>query len=721
MVALHLLASVALVTAAWYLPGRALLGSARDRPRGERLLLTIAVGWAATSGVAFSAAMSSGAPLTRLGVLTAGAAVGAAGLVLRRPPPAASEDADPPPRGSFPRGGFAALLLVTALVALGRYQASDLHLTCENYPSALLLGLPIGKAPRPAVLTTDFEQNLGTSAIVGPTVALLGIGGYRAAFAGWLVLITGGVALLLHAAGASPRWCIGGAALVLAQPLLADIREIDPNLNTLAFSAMAFALIRPGARPAPSCAAVAFGVAVGSRYVMLPGGLALVWLLLGSPGGRRASIRALAVAAVAAVPVGVHNLATYGNPLVHPSLTHFPSPQPHEILGFPFTLRAALNWPFTAAVVRSPFNPHPTALMFAHRLTSGFGAVGIALTVLGGWTLLRRPGPRRRLALGLIAYGLPTAALLAVLENWTEPSRLWLLVCLLLPVLVLLPLGLECAWLALRARRLAPLTALVLTAVLTRTGVQAALDATANVAVDPRLRAAFPTMPSERPHELALLRRQYGDAAWLPLVETDPSIFALDPGSWRAWAGELRAPDLEAHRIPVAHEIVGWIFPERFQREFAAPFFRPAIPLPRSTARALTVDLGRPPTDVDATPLTGGGNPAPDAVDLGGRQEPLARPSCRVPWGGIPLDVVAAGRELDGRSVAFVMVIERPDRATQVTLDCEARDLTVKLAVPSRTAVAFFYVRQVLPTVMFQRSAVVLDDRLELLDDWTKV
>jgi hypothetical protein len=717
------LTTLLLLGAAWYLPGRMLLGPSPDRPAGERHLLAFGVGLAATSLLAFAGALLLEVPLGRLGVLVAALAVAVAGAtarVLGRPGrrPASSPSARPAGEARDTLW-LLAVLLAAAWVALGRFEPAELHMTCENYPTALLLGLEIGAEPRPSALRAVYEQRLGTSAVVAPTVALLGIAGFRIAYAATLLLIVGGTHRLLVGLGAGPKLAGMGALLVLFQPLMAEIVEVDPNLNALAFIALAFVLLRPGPAPRPVLAALAFGLVFASRYVLAPGALALLALAWGRVG-RRGAAAAAAMFLLTCMPLAAHNFAAHGTPFTHPSLELFPEPQPHSFVGIPFELRTTLNWPFTERVVRSPFNPHPTVLMFLERIGAGLGVLGIALVTLGAWCALRRDP---RLTWALLAFGMPTAMLFAVLENWTEPTRLWLLVNLLLPVLVLAPLGVGALASDLRRRRLGPPTAALAAAALFWVGLTAAMDRTREVPVDPRILAAYPFMPPERPHEIEILREQYGPPGLLPRLASVHMLRGLAPARVAATLRELAYPDLADHPVPFAQEVVSWIWPERYAEEFAAPFFGPPEPIetPTEARLALRLDLTAIPTIPGHAPLDGGGPAGRHAGTLVGRVDPLEIGPCKPSWSSSPIVVHIAGRGFQGSSVAVVLVVERPDLSESEPPSCREEDLQVEFAVPPGTGAVLFYVRQTLPTVVFQRGGWLDGDELRLEPRWRKV
>lgn len=698
-------AGLGLVTSAWYLPGRALLGPRRGRPASEHRLLAWAVGCAATSLGAFTFAMLAGVPLTRTVVLGSAVAWLGVGLAWWRWRERGRASAQPAEERAASRGPYVLAAVVFAM-SLARFHTADLHFTCENYPTALALGLEIGAEPRPPLLHADFEQRLGTSAVVAPTVALLGMPGFRIEYAWVVTTIVITVAELLFAFGASSRLAMTGGVLAFFCAPIATIGEIDPNLNALAWLGIALLSIRPRVTPRPCVAGLALGLVIGRDPILAPSLVALGLLACHGPGTARRIGVAAATLLVACVPWAAHQLATYGALLSHPSLEQFPKPLPHAFLGVPFAIKAALNWPFVATPVRSPFNPFPSALMYVQRLGAATGAAGIGLIALGvaaGW---RR---QRALAAAVIFASLPPALALALVENWTEPTRLWLLVCVLLPVLVFLPLGIGDAWHAVRARRIATLAAAVLVAVAFRAGVGAWL-APPTVPVDERLLDAFPGMPRERPEELAALIEQYAAPGWLPTLDADWFIRSFDGAEWRTFAGEIARPSLPGQPIPLSQEVVRWIAPERYARQFAAPFLGPSEPLRAGAPASLAIDLTRAPTARDATALRAPRPDDPEPIDLAGRADPLHVAPCVPAWNARPVEIYVVGRTDAGRPRLMAFAVERDATDVQPARACAREDLVHTVTVPADTGALVFYVRQVLPTVVFELGARVGPD-----------
>jgi len=266
-------------------------------------------------------------------------------------------------------------------------------------------------------------QRYGTTTVIAPWVVLFDLFGFRLVYALLAALsLLFGVRLARHLCP-RPSLALLAAALALCNPYVLKIVILDENVMAMAFATAALALALEGG--ALVTAGLALGITLGIRHV--DAALALTVILL-IPRRARDVGTVLGTAALALVPCFLHHQFTYGSPISH---EHFIDEvfqaTPHSLLGWEFSYTGLLNLPFAEQWIRTPYNPFPTSIYYPLNVASHLGSLLSALAILGGIALIRR---HRSLAIALFAWALPLYALLAVLENWMDPNKMGLILCL---------------------------------------------------------------------------------------------------------------------------------------------------------------------------------------------------------------------------------------------------------------------------------------------------
>jgi len=272
-------------------------------------------------------------------------------------------------------------------------------------------------------------QRYGTTTVITPWVVLFDGFGFRLVYAllPLLALLFG--FRLARIVCPRPRLALLAAALALCNPYVLKIVILDENVMAMCFATAALALVLEGGPML--LAGLALGITLGIRHVDLPLALALAVLV----GRKPRQLLALgATAAVALLPCFLHHQASYGSPFSH---EHFIDEVfqavPHSFLFWQFDYTGLLNIPFAEQWIRTPYNPFPTSLYYPLNVAAHLGSLLSALVLLGGFLLVRR---RRKLALALALWAVPLYSLLAVLENWMDPNKMGLILCLF-PLLTL--------------------------------------------------------------------------------------------------------------------------------------------------------------------------------------------------------------------------------------------------------------------------------------------
>jgi hypothetical protein len=272
-------------------------------------------------------------------------------------------------------------------------------------------------------------QRYGTTTIITPWVVLFDLFGFRLIYALIAALcLLFGVRLARHFCP-RPSLALLAAALSLCNPYVLKIVILDENVMAMAFATAALALALEGG--ALVTAGLALGVTIGIRHVDAALALTLVLLI---PRRPRELLTLFASAALALVPCFLHHQFTYGSPFSH---EHFIDEvfqaTPHSLFGWEFGYTGLLNLPFAEQWIRTPYNPFPTSVYYPLNVASHLGSLLCALALLGGIMVIQR---HRKVALALVTWALPLYALLAVLENWMDPNKMGLILCLF-PLLTL--------------------------------------------------------------------------------------------------------------------------------------------------------------------------------------------------------------------------------------------------------------------------------------------
>lgn len=519
---------IPLFVVAFALPGCLLWASLRPARRvgpsgrgemaegpGSFVLAGSFLGWLVLTTAAYFVSISANVALTPwvfLALAGALSAVAAVPLALRR---ARGETVLP----AFRRPRRGDLVAVAALVLIGlvwwRNQSVNQAVSsfCMKENVTILVSPPDGPADG-AYLSRHVvgDQREGGPAFVAGAAAFfpdLRWPGIAFALCGVAL-----AAFTFLAARAAFRrtWVAAAVAAVAAiHPYLFRIRGVDENLISLAVSAFLAWLLLARERSLLPIAGAAFAVLFNVRHenvLLLPAVAFLAWRF----HGPRGLARLLVPAALFLLPTFWRHWRAMGSPLAYESFLQFPEPVEHSLLGVPFRFRGLLNFPFHPEVVRTPFNPHPTFLMWPLYVARYSGLAFCAACAWGAVHLWRRD----RVLLAFVAlWLLPMGLLLSVLEHWDYPSKMSVIVVLFEGVFLLLGAGL--AGVA-EARGAADRAGLVATAI----AVPAAFLGLAAVPpgafpADPRYLDARPCVRPERPIHLA------AEAAWLADVGILPA------------------------------------------------------------------------------------------------------------------------------------------------------------------------------------------------------
>lgn len=301
------------------------------------------------------------------------------------------------------------------------------------------------------------DARLGNSALLASAVVLHGPLGFRFAYAACGFLVALGGFEIGRRLGGRP-WGWAGLVFLSLNSYVLTIRLPDENLFALAIGSVVLALLTARVLKTSEwvLAGVLFGLLFTVRHVMV--------LALGAPVfvALRQKDRATALLAFGAAFVvttcteHLHHWFALGSLFRFESNPQFPE-LPYEFLGIPFRWQGLVNWPLHDRVVRTPFNPFPTLVLWPLAIARHLGLIGCVVVHLGFVAQWLRD---RRQAAFWSLWALPVAAALAVQEAWDQANKMGVIVIV---SQVAVPWVVAC-WTQVRRR---PVTAFVVIAGLT--------------------------------------------------------------------------------------------------------------------------------------------------------------------------------------------------------------------------------------------------------------
>ena len=449
----------------------------------------------------------------------------------------------------------------------------------------------------PLVFIGDTGQRYGTTAMIAPAAAVFGFFGFRLTYALHAMLLAGFLFLLGRRLIGSDRLAALAVALAMVNPWLLKISLLDENLMSATWAAGAL-LMATRTVPAPALAGLFCGLALGIRHIDLglAAGVAILLAAAAMQSGqsarqawRSAGTPMLLGLMWALLHEAVHHQVAYGSLL---SYEHFADEvwfhTTYEAFGRTFSYAGLLNWPFAESVIRTPYNGLPTFLLIPLSVLAHLGSLAVALSLVGLVSLARR---WRVLAVALLLWVLPIAAMHLVLEDWLDPNKMGIPVTLQ-PVLALgLVMGIRAAL----DRR----TALVTVALAVLLSLCARGARSVDVPDDPAFYAKYPLVRQEQPVYAEEDRARWTrgnplpDWRWLSQHSPFAPIARL-----RALWGELGDRDLR--QGPLAPIRVGPADGEqRLRLDLATPLVgRRDFLAPTGASTSVELDLREPGTAI---------------------------------------------------------------------------------------------------------------------------
>jgi hypothetical protein len=504
------------------------------------------------------------------------------------------------------------------------------------------------------------DQRLGNTAVISSFVVLFRGLGFRLlyAFVGFSIAL-GGYLLGRRCTG-STGWAWFVLFTLPLNPYVAKIPLLDENLLTLGFASLCLPLMLRKRTPWWHVGAM-FGLVVMMRHVAILSGPAMLWAVWKAPGKRSLNFaKAFAAFNLVTIVGHIHHVVALGSLLKFESFGQIPK-FPHRMLG---EYSGLLQWPFGPELVRTPWNPLPTFLMWPTYLADHLGLVLFAALIIGIIATVKYR--RDEGVFWLLWWALPYTAL-SLQENWDVPNKMGVIYILFHSFVIWAAMGLQAA--SMKPKRWAP--ALIVTAFIA--GITFPAIGAIEIPDDHRYYAAWTGEREEDPAYVAAeKRRVLNIAPWPDYGRLGPPARVFHPGKFSGLLRDLKDPAIDQVGTPY-----GW-FPGESIR-------------PNDGSVVLELDFSRRLFD-RLTPFVRLTNEPPD-IDLSIPGPAKVIPNIAVDWSPRPMTVLLSRGQakVTGLSLIFekwgsdearrAYLHERYHRGLQMVLGWSAEELLTAVPV----------------------------------------
>lgn len=512
------------------------------------------------------------------------------------------------------------------------------------------------------------DQRLGNTSVISSFVVLYRGLGFRLlyAFCGFFIAL-GGFLLGRRLLG-SRRWAWFVLFALPLNPYVAKIPLLDENLLTLAYCSLFLPLMLRRQVPWGHVGAL-YGLAVMMRHVGILCGPAVLWAVWVHQGDRwRALGRGFLAFNAVTITGHIHHKVALGSFLKFESYGQLSRTFEHRLVG---EYSGLLQWPFADHVLRTPWNPLPTFLMWPTYLADHLGLVLFSAMLVGIVVLLRI---NRREGVFWIAWIALAYLALSLQENWDVPNKMGIIYILFHPFILWAAVGLREAARAPRTTGVALLTVALLC------GIGARVVRAYDAPLDDRYYQAWEQERREDPAYVHAERQRITEIApW-------PDYGRLGPLS-RVFHGEKFIGlwrDLADARIDQVGTPYGWFPGDRID--------------PAGGSVVLEIDLSERLFDRESPFVRAAPAGVVAHVDLTRGQPPQVIPNIEVAWSPRPVSVLLSrgGADVTGLSLVFERwadpgerrqaehLHEQYHRGLQMVLGWGADDLAAAQRVPVR-------------------------------------
>jgi hypothetical protein len=476
------------------------------------------------------------------------------------------------------------------------------------------------------------DQRLGNTSVISSFVALYRGLGFRLlyGFVGFCIAI-GGYLLGRRALGGR-GWGWFVLVFLPLNPYVVKIPLLDENLLTLGYSSLLLPLLLRRNVPWAHAGAL-FGLVIMMRHVAILCVPAILWAVYVHEGRRiRALVRGFTTFALVTLVAHIHHYMALGSIFKFESFGQIPEFE-HRFLG---AYSGLLQWPFSETVVRTPWNPLPTFLMWPVYLADHFGIILFSALLLGVvWLIRTRPGEGW---FWLSWVGLSYLAL-SLQENWDVPNKMGVVYILFHPLVIWAGAGLKAAFSSTRWA-----VALITVALVCGFGIRSLRHL--HVPDDQRYYAAWEGERVEDPAYVQAEREHVTDVApWPDFGRLGPFARVFHPQKFSILWRDLADPSIDQEGTAY-----GWFPGEAV--DLAAP------------SVIIEIDLSQRLFD-RTTPFITLGDEGPVTADLtqaGGAAQVI--PNLQLEWTDRPVTVLLsrAGADITGVSLIFEAWGDDPER-----------------------------------------------------------
>ncbi len=498
------------------------------------------------------------------------------------------------------------------------------------------------------------DQRLGNTAVISSFVTLFRGLGFRVlyGFVGFIIAL-GGYLLGRRCTG-SNLWGWFVLVSLPLNPYVAKIPLLDENLLTLGFASLCLPFFLRGRTPWWHVGAM-FGLVVMMRHVAILSGPAILWAVWRSKGNRLKNFGASFAAFNLVTIVGhIHHIVALGSPLKFESFGQIPT-FPHRLLG---EYSGLLQWPLGPELVRTPWNPLPTFLMWPVYLADHLGLVLFAAMLIGAVAALR--SRKDEGVFWLLWWVLPYIAL-SLQENWDVPNKMGVIYILFHTFIIWAAMGLHHA----AQYRRTWGTGLVVMAFLSGIAIQTLSEH--QIPDDKRYYAAWTGEREEDPDYVrSELTRVLDIAPWPDFGRMGTASRVFHPQKLSGLARDLRAPEIDQKGTPY-----GWFPGEATD--------------PNAGSIVLEIDFSRRLFDRES-PFIQPVDAAPD-IDLSVPGPARVVPNLTVDWSPRPMTVLLSKGQAQVTGISLIFeswgddkerrdyLHERYHRGLQMVLGWPANEL----------------------------------------------
>jgi len=511
-----------------------------------------------------------------------------------------------------------------ALIYLLKYDRSVFFLeSCIH--RVVMQTLQLTDVPIDILASNQDDQRLGNTAVISNFVVLYRGLGFRVlyAFVGFIMALGG--YLLGRRLFQNKHW--GWFALVALplNPYVAKIPLLDENLLTLGYCSLFLPFMFRNKIPWGHVGAL-FGLAIMMRHISILSGPAMLWAVWQYQGDRRKALAwGLGTFCLVTLVAHIHHFVALGSVLQFESYGQLNGHLfPHRLLG---NHSGLMQWPFSPELVRTPWNPYPTFLMWPVYLAGHWGLILFSALVVGMVVLFRKA---RTESVFWLLWFVPPYLALSLQENWDVPNKMGVIYIIFHPIVLWIIAGVRAGF---REPKRWGVAWVIVTA-LAMLGMWSIQSM--HVKMDERYYVAW---KGERIEEIDYVEAERARIStmvlWPDYSRLTESSRLFHPEKWHGLLRDLSNPVIDQHQTPYA-----WYPGEAVDRA--------------KEPITLVLDLSERLFDRSTPWIRIAPSGAVPDIDLTQKSPPTVIPNLRVDWTQPPVSVLVTGSDADVTAIALI-------------------------------------------------------------------